>query len=115
MGFTIYPGNAGERGRSMTFDMETLKQVEEFAEGIMTPREICMILELDFAKHADDFQDTKHPLGIAYQKGALRLKFRLNIKNIRFAEQSSSHAMNKVLKQIEELAIQIEKDREQQD
>jgi len=92
-----------------------LSQVEEFAEGIMTPREICMILELDYAQHADDFQNSKHPLGIAYLKGSLRLKYRLNVKNIRFAEQSSSHAMNKVLKQIDELAVQIEKDREQQD
>lgn len=89
-----------------------LKQVEDFAEGMLTPKEICLILELDYAKHVDDFDGTTHPLGRAYLKGSLKLKYRLNVKNIRFAEQSSSHAMNKVLKQIEELTIQISKDKD---
>lgn len=91
---------------------EVLKQVEEFAEGMLTPREICLILDLDYQEHVDLFDDTKHSLGRAYLKGSLRLKYRLNVKNVRFAEQSSSHAMNKVLKQIDELKIQISKDKD---
>lgn len=97
----------------MTFSDELLKQVEEFAEGILTPREISLILELNYQELKDEFDNPEHPIGLAYLKGSLKLKYRLNVKNIRFAEQSSSHAMNKVLKQIDELAIQIQKDREQ--
>lgn len=95
------------------WSQEQLAEIEKFAEGLLSPKKICTIMGISFSEHKLDFDDPEHPLGRAYAKGALMLEYRLNIKNIKFAEQASSHAMNKVLRQIEEREIQRRKDREQ--
>lgn len=86
-----------------------LKEIEDFAYGLMSPEEICLIMDIDIEKHGKDFSNVQTDIGKAFNKGLLKLKFNLNLKNIKFAEQSSSHAMNKVLKVLDKILLDIKK------
>jgi hypothetical protein len=89
------------------------QEVEAFASGLLSPSEISEVLELDKADVMQQMQQKHGPFYTAYRKGVLKLKYRLNVKNIEFAEQASSHAMNKVLKMLDELKLIIENERDE--
>lgn len=92
------------------FDENILSEVENLSYGLLSIQEICIVTEIDFKQHNSSFFDAEHPLYKAYQKGLLKLKYELNTANIKFAKQSSSHAMNKVLKQLDKLTVAQQKD-----
>lgn len=91
-------------------NQETLKEIETLAGALLSPKEICIVTGLNYEQHKEYFFEPQHPIFIAYQKGLLQLKYDLNTANIKFAKQSSSHAMNKVIRQLDKLINAIQKD-----
>jgi hypothetical protein len=91
-------------------DEEVLNEVESLAYGLLSKQEICIVTEIDYEAHKKHFNDPEHVLYKAYQKGLLKLKYELNTANVKFAKQSSSHAMNKVLKELDKLIVATKKD-----
>jgi hypothetical protein len=91
---------------------EQLDEITEFAKGMMSPKKICTIMSLDYKQFKEEFTDQDSDVYKAYHKGTLLLEYELNVLNIKFAKQSSSHAMNKVLAQLESLYLTILKENE---
>jgi hypothetical protein len=92
----------------MDLTLEQRAHITQFAEGLLSPKDVAQIMELPISAALDSMANETGDFYTAYIKGVLKLKYRLNTKNIQFAEQSSSHAMNKVLKSIDELKLIIQ-------
>ncbi|MDL5050650.1 hypothetical protein QQ054_32120 [Oscillatoria amoena NRMC-F 0135] len=85
----------------MTLNEEQLENITAFAKGLLNPLEICQIMRLDYESLKFDFMDENTPVGLAYRKGLLELRYEMNNSNIEFAKQGSSHSMNKILEQLD--------------
>lgn len=89
----------------MTASEGELRNIEEFAYALMSPKEISIILGWDFNVYGPLFLQEGSQVYSAYQKGFLKVKYELNIDNIKFAKQGNAHAMNKVLENWKEILL----------
>lgn len=82
---------------------EELQQIEDFAAALMSPREICIIMQLSWNEHQDHFKNPEHPLFQAYNRGKFKTIATAKQFIIKLANEGSSAAQQMVQDFIAEL------------
>ncbi|MBP7400199.1 MAG: hypothetical protein KA954_11465 [Chitinophagales bacterium] len=82
---------------------EKLIEIEQLAALLFSPREICVIAELDFTEVRDCFTDVNDSIYKSYQKGKLKTIAKEREIVVKLAMEGSSASQILVEKYIDEL------------
>lgn len=85
----------------MQLDKEKLKEVEEWAGLLFSPKEIAIVLEIDVVKFCAEFENEGGELYKAVMRGKLRTEGEIRKSILSLAKDGSASAQEQAMKLIE--------------
>lgn len=87
---------------------EELQQIEELAAALMSPKEICVIMQIPFAENIQQFKNPDAEIYQAYHRGKYKTIASSRQFVIKLANEGSSAAQQMMQEFIEELKMREE-------
>lgn len=87
---------------------EELQQIEDLAAALMSPREICIIMQIDWSQYRSAFVDPEDPIFQAYHRGKYKTIATSRQLVIKLAGEGSSAAQQLMQEFINELKTREE-------
>jgi len=89
----------------MKITPEILKQIQEYAAILMSPREIAILLDLDIENFVAELKNPHSPIYKTFQKEVLKRKATIKKKVLTLAEMGSPQAQTLAYQYLTDLEV----------